>query len=67
MAWSDTWLYADEKWDFNLIKSRFSPYIADYINCIPKIFLCIDSITKEKEAYEVDWNTCSYRKLDIHS
>ena len=67
MAWSDTWLYADEKWDFNLIKSRFSPYIADYINCIPKIFLCIDSVTKEKEAYEVDWNTYSYRKLDIHS
>jgi hypothetical protein len=65
IAWKDAWLYADEPFDFELIKKIFSPYIKEYINFIPKVYLCINSITKEKEAYEVDWINMSYKQLDI--
>ena len=65
VAWKDAWIFADEPFDFGLINKIFSPFIKKYLNFIPKVFLCTNSITKEKEAYEVDWKTHSYRKLDI--
>ena len=39
LAWKGAWLFADEPWDFELIKNIFKPYISQYIDCIPNIFL----------------------------
>lgn len=64
-AWKDTWLYADEKWDFEKIKRIFYPYVSNYRDTVPKVFLCVNEETKEKEAYEVDWDNLTYTKIDI--
>ena len=64
-AWKDVWLYADEKWDFDKIVQIFSPYLSKYIDSIPKVFLCVNDKTNEKESYEVDWNNLTYKKIDI--
>ena len=65
LAWKDVWLYADEKWDFYKILHIFKPYLSEYIDCIPKVFLCTNEHTSEKEAYEVDWDTLTYKKVEI--
>ena len=65
-AWKDAWLFADEKWDFDKIVQIFSPYLSKYIDSIPKVFLCTNEHTGEKEAYEIDWNTLTYKKLAIN-
>lgn len=64
-VWKDAWLYADEKWDFDNIKKIFSPYLTEYGDNIPRVFLCANDTTKEKEAYEVDWKNLTYSKIDI--
>lgn len=65
-AWKDVWLFADEKWDFDKIVQIFSPYLSKHIDSIPKIFLCANEQTGEKEAYEIDWNTFTYKEIEIH-
>ncbi len=65
-AWKDVWLFADEKWDFNKIVQIFKPYLSKYIDSIPKVFLCANVKTGEKEAYEIDWNSLTYKEVDIH-
>lgn len=65
-AWKGCWLYANESWDFNKIKKIFAPYTSQYMECIPQIFLCTNPTTKNKEAYQVDWNDLSYKELDIN-
>lgn len=65
MAWKDCWLYADEPWDFNIIKKIFSPYINKFGECIPKIFLCANPATKAKEAYEIDWQNLTCKSITI--
>ena len=62
-AWKNCWLYANEPWDFIKIKKIFQPYLHLYSECIPKIFLCINPSTKNKEGYEVDWNKLTYNKV----
>lgn len=64
-AWKDAWLYADEKWDFDKIVQIFSPYLSKYINSIPKVFLCTNKQTGEKEAYEIDWSNLTYKEIEI--
>lgn len=64
-AWKDAWLYAEEGWNFEKIKKIFEPYLLEYKNTIPKVFLCTNDSTGEKEAYEVDWNSISYTKIDV--
>lgn len=64
-AWKGVWLYADEEWNFEKIKQVFIPYLEEYRDNIPEVFLCVNEHTKEKEAYEVDWDTYSYVKIDI--
>lgn len=66
IAWKNAWLYADEPFDFELIKTIFSPYVAEYYDMIPKTFLCVNNITNEKEAYKVDWGSMSFEKIDIN-
>ena len=65
IAWKDCWLYANEPWDFNKIKKIFIPYLSQYIDCIPQIFLCTNPITKDKEAYKVNWNKLSYKRINV--
>lgn len=64
-TWKNTWLYADEKWDFDKIKQIFSPHLSKHIDSIPKVFLCVNEQTKQKEAYEVDWDSFTYKEIDI--
>ena len=64
-AWQNVWLFADEKWDFNKITQIFSPYLSKHIDSIPRVFLCVNDETNEKESYEVDWNNLTYKKIDI--
>ncbi len=64
-AWKNSWLYADEEWDFEKIKRIFSPYISSYLDNIPKVFLCTDKITKQKKAYEVDWDSFTYKEIEV--
>lgn len=64
-AWKDVWLYADEKWNFSTIVKIFSPFLSIYSDSIPKVFLCVNDKTNEKECYEVDWNSLTYKKIDI--
>lgn len=64
-VWKDAWLYADEEWDFDKIVQIFSPYLSKYINSIPKVFLCVNNKTNQKECYEVDWNNLTFKKIDI--
>lgn len=66
LAWKDVWLYADDKWDFEKIVHIFKPYLSKYIDCIPKVFLCSNEHTNKKEAYEVNWSTFAYKKIEIH-
>ncbi len=65
-AWKDSWLYADEEWNFEKIKKIFKPYLDNYSDNIPKVYLCTNKETHAKEAYEVDWDNLSYKKLDIN-
>lgn len=65
-AWKDVWLYADEPWDFEKIKKIFDKYTKEYSDTIPKVFLCTNEETKEKEGYEVDWETKTYKKIEIN-
>ena len=63
-AWTNTWLYADEKWNFETIKKIFKPYLSEYKDNIPKVFLCTDK-QGEKAGYEVNWDNDSFTKLTI--
>lgn len=60
--WNGAWIYANEEFDFSVIKRIFGPYKGLYI---PTVFLSSNPITKAKEAYEVDWNADTYSKLSI--
>lgn len=64
-VWENAWLYANEQWDFEKIKKIFGPHLSKYSKCIPKVFLCTNKETKEKEAYEVEWKNCSYKKIEV--
>lgn len=64
-AWKDTWLYADEEWNFDKIKQIFTPHLSKHIDSIPKVFLCVNPQTKRKEAYKVDWDTLTFTKINI--
>lgn len=64
-AWKNTWLYADEEWDFDKIKQIFNPHLSKHIDSIPKVFLCVNQQTKQKEAFEVDWDTLTFTKINI--
>ena len=44
----------------------FSPYLSKYIDSIPKVFLCVNDKTGKKEAFEVDWNTLTYKEIEIY-
>lgn len=64
-AWEDVWLYAEEEWNFDKVKQVFSPYISEYINNIPKTFLCTDKNNGQKKAYEVDWLNFTYKEIEV--
>lgn len=64
-AWQNVWLFADENWDFNKIKQIFTPYLSEYIDSIPTVFLCSNNQTNKKEAYEVNWNELTYKQIKI--
>lgn len=64
-AWKDTWLYAEEEWNFEKIKQIFVPYIENYLDNIPKVFLCTDKSTLQKKAYEVDWINLNYKEIEV--
>ena len=65
-AWKDAWLYAEEEWNFEKIKNIFVPYISNYLENIPQVFLCTDKKTKQKKAYEVDWINLTYREIEVN-
>lgn len=64
-VWKDTWLYADEEWNFEKIKQVFVPYIENYLDNIPKVFLCTDKKNLQKKAYEVDWIKLNYKEIEV--
>ena len=64
-AWKDAWLYAEEEWDFEKVKQVFAPYVENYLNNIPKVFLCTDKSTTQKKAYEVDWINLIYKEIEV--
>lgn len=66
IAWENTWLYADEEWDFTKIKKIFQPYVNEFNKSIPKVFLTADPKSNKKEAYEVNWEDLTYSKIEVN-
>lgn len=64
-AWKNAWLYADEEWNFEKIKQVFSPYIPEYIDNVPKVFLCTDKNDDQKKAYEINWKDFTYEEIEV--
>lgn len=64
-AWKNAWLYAEEEWNFEKIKQVFSPYASEYIDNIPKVFLCTDKNNGQKKAYEVNWKDFTYKEVEV--
>lgn len=64
-VWKNAWLYAEEEWDFEKVKQVFSPYLSEYIDNIPKVFLCTDKNDGQKKAYEVNWSDLTYKKIKV--
>ena len=60
--WKDSWIYANEEFDFPTIKRIFGPYKGKYI---PSIFLSSNPSSGDVKAYEVDWNTETFIELPI--
>lgn len=62
-AFKGAWLYADEKWDFDLIKKLFyQQFLADTF--VPEVFLFTDE-TGAKCAVRVDWKKLECSKLSV--
>ena len=64
-AWKNAWLYAEEEWDFEKVKQVFSPFVSEYIDNIPKVFLCTDKNDGQKKAYEVNWSDLTYKEIEV--
>ena len=64
-AWKNAWLYAEEEWNFEKVKQVFSPYVSEYLDNIPKVFLCTDKNDGQKKAYEVNWADLTYREIEV--
>lgn len=64
-AWKNAWLYAEEEWNFEKVKQVFSPYVSEYIDNIPKVFLCTDKNDGQKKAYEVNWPDLTYKEIEV--
>ena len=64
-AWKNAWLYAEEEWNFEKVKQVFSPYVSEYIDNIPKVFLCTDKNDGQKKAYEVNWRDLTYKEIEV--
>ena len=64
-AWKNAWLYAEEEWNFEKVKQVFSPYVSEYIDNIPRVFLCTDKNDGQKKAYEVNWSDLTYKEIEV--
>lgn len=64
-VWKNAWLYAEEEWNFVKIKQVFLPYISQYKDNIPKVFLCTDKNNGQKKAYEVNWSDLTFKEIEV--
>lgn len=64
-AWKNAWLYAEEEWNFDKVKKVFLPYVSQYVDNIPKVFLCTDKNNEQKKAYEVNWSDLTFKEIEV--
>lgn len=62
-AWSNVWLFAEEKWDENIILKLFKELRETHHNRIPDVFLCIDN--DERKVYRAIWEENRFEEVGL--
>src|SRR3989344_6663768 len=62
-AWSDVWLFAEEKWDADIILKLFKGLKEINRNRIPDVFLCVDN--DERKVYKAIWDENRFEEVGL--
>ncbi len=62
-AWANAWLFAEQKWDPDLILKLFKPLKEKHGNRIPDVFLCVDE--DKQKAYRANWDNSTFSEISV--
>lgn len=62
-AWSNTWLFAEQEWNPDLIMKLFQPLKEKHSDRIPDVFLCFEK--EQRKAYKANWEEKTFSELSM--